>query len=95
MEGVEKVANQRLTALEDSIQEINWDRKTEQERIGGDLLTLETRWPVTTLSHPPSPPLNLLSISLSRERTVVGCSSPPLNLREMERERARAREREH
>ena len=34
MEGVEKVANLRLNALEESIQEINWDRKTEQERIG-------------------------------------------------------------
>ena len=44
MEGMEKVANLRLKALEESIQEINWDRKTEQERIGGELHTLETRW---------------------------------------------------
>lgn len=44
MEGVEKVANAQLTALEEKVQEINWDRKTEQERIGGDLFTLETRW---------------------------------------------------
>jgi pre-mRNA-splicing factor SPF27 len=44
LENVEKAAQAQFQALQEAIQEVNWDRKTEQERHGEELHTLETQW---------------------------------------------------
>lgn len=41
---IEETCQKDLQALNDTVQEINWQRKTEQEATGAELYELETKW---------------------------------------------------
>eukprot|EP00039_Didymoeca_costata_P019047 m.336031 g.336031 ORF g.336031 m.336031 type:complete len:211 (+) comp17738_c0_seq1:22-654(+) len=44
LERVEKEVQRQLTVAKNQVQEINWQRKSEQLAAGENLLSLETRW---------------------------------------------------